>query len=388
MGELHLEVIKHRLLRDFNLNVRVHKPRVSYRETVEHAGRSRRRMPPPARRANRCSPRCAIRIEPFRKAGRRAWSCRPAATSLPEPYLVDRDRSARPSRAQGGGLLGFPLMQVKITVLGRRGARDRFERDRLPLRRRPTPSTRRLQAAGTVLLEPIMKLRNHHARGAPGRLRQRPAAAPRDHHAHAAPRPQHGDRGRSPAGQPVRLFQRHARPEPGPGDVPRWSRPPTARPRRDVAEGSYRRDSASTVSSRRLPPLVSIIRLARLHWRSMQPAHRNRRAPVQSPPADAEDRELVVRLARRRSAGGLRSSLVACTYCGRVAGLATRLLGWSQGAEDVASGRFSGIFKNMPCVSRRPIVDLFGNDHGQSLPQRAARCATYREQWCCVIWRN
>ena len=34
MGELHLEVIKHKLLRDFNLNVKVHKPRVSYKETV------------------------------------------------------------------------------------------------------------------------------------------------------------------------------------------------------------------------------------------------------------------------------------------------------------------------------------------------------------------
>ena len=34
MGELHLEVIKHRLLRNFRLDVRVHKPRVSYRETI------------------------------------------------------------------------------------------------------------------------------------------------------------------------------------------------------------------------------------------------------------------------------------------------------------------------------------------------------------------
>ncbi len=34
MGELHLEVIKNRLLREFNLNVKVHKPRVSYRETI------------------------------------------------------------------------------------------------------------------------------------------------------------------------------------------------------------------------------------------------------------------------------------------------------------------------------------------------------------------
>ncbi|HPP53799.1 MAG TPA: elongation factor G, partial [Thermoguttaceae bacterium] len=37
MGELHLEIIKHRLIRDFKLNVRVHKPKVSYRETIEKA---------------------------------------------------------------------------------------------------------------------------------------------------------------------------------------------------------------------------------------------------------------------------------------------------------------------------------------------------------------
>ena len=37
MGELHLEVIKHRLLRDYKLNVRVHKPRVSYRESIQKA---------------------------------------------------------------------------------------------------------------------------------------------------------------------------------------------------------------------------------------------------------------------------------------------------------------------------------------------------------------
>ena len=52
MGELHLEVIKHRLLRDFRLNVRVHKPRVSYRETIERAGRSHRRVPPQRGRAD------------------------------------------------------------------------------------------------------------------------------------------------------------------------------------------------------------------------------------------------------------------------------------------------------------------------------------------------
>ncbi|MEN0112166.1 MAG: GTP-binding protein, partial [Planctomycetota bacterium] len=37
MGELHLEVIQHRLQRDFGLNVKVHQPRVSYRESVASA---------------------------------------------------------------------------------------------------------------------------------------------------------------------------------------------------------------------------------------------------------------------------------------------------------------------------------------------------------------
>lgn len=34
MGELHLEVLKNRMERDFNLKIRVHKPRVTYKETV------------------------------------------------------------------------------------------------------------------------------------------------------------------------------------------------------------------------------------------------------------------------------------------------------------------------------------------------------------------
>ncbi len=34
MGELHLEVIQHRLTRDFGLNVKFYKPRVNYRETI------------------------------------------------------------------------------------------------------------------------------------------------------------------------------------------------------------------------------------------------------------------------------------------------------------------------------------------------------------------
>ncbi len=36
MGELHLEVLKNRMERDFNLKIRVHKPRVTYKETISN----------------------------------------------------------------------------------------------------------------------------------------------------------------------------------------------------------------------------------------------------------------------------------------------------------------------------------------------------------------
>ena len=37
MGELHLEILKNRMIRDFKLKVHVGRPRVSYRETIKKA---------------------------------------------------------------------------------------------------------------------------------------------------------------------------------------------------------------------------------------------------------------------------------------------------------------------------------------------------------------
>ena len=37
MGELHMEILKNRMVRDFRLKVHVGRPRVSYRETIKRA---------------------------------------------------------------------------------------------------------------------------------------------------------------------------------------------------------------------------------------------------------------------------------------------------------------------------------------------------------------
>jgi elongation factor G len=193
MGELHLEVIKHRLLRDFKLNVRVHKPRVSYRETiqktVEVAGECHRNVA-----GQMLSAKVRIRMEPFAKTGTGS-ELHPAGTAKPVVVLVAPGVTLPQEfltpvvevlgeQGEGGGTLGFPLMQVKITVLGgeihetgsnelafRYAAGDAFEKA--------------LRDSGVVLLEPIMRIEvtvpEEHLGDIMGDLQQRRAIIVRTH---------------------------------------------------------------------------------------------------------------------------------------------------------------------------------------------------------------
>jgi len=154
MGELHLEIIKNRLLRDYNLNVKVHKPRVSYRETISHAADATGECVRQQAGQNLFA-KVTIRIEPLSSDAPTAILSQ-IRDPLPEGYLAAVLDTLR-DQAQGGGLLGCPLMKVKITVLGatvhetdssdvafRIAAADAFHKA--------------LTAAGQVLLEPIMKI--------------------------------------------------------------------------------------------------------------------------------------------------------------------------------------------------------------------------------------
>jgi len=157
MGELHLEVIKHRLLRDFRLDVKVHNPRVSYREmigkAVEVTGECHRQMA-----GQQLFARVTLRMEPLKAEDATVTTisqCPPE--SIPAPLLEAAIEELH-SLAEGGGMIGgFPLTRLKITVLGgeiqdglsneiafRIAASDAFEKG--------------LQEGGPVLLEPIMKL--------------------------------------------------------------------------------------------------------------------------------------------------------------------------------------------------------------------------------------
>lgn len=117
MGELHLEVIKNRLLRDFNLKVKVHKPRVSYRETisksVEVTGECHRLV-----NGQQLFAKLKIRMEPDPKseAGVSIRSQLPVDAMPPEMVQIVKDEIK--ARGEGGGAIGsFPLSKMKVTLI-------------------------------------------------------------------------------------------------------------------------------------------------------------------------------------------------------------------------------------------------------------------------------
>ncbi len=158
MGELHLDVIKHRLTRDFNLNVKFYKPRVNYRETIastaEVLGQCNRQIG-----ATQMFARLKVRFEPLPD---------PAAAiivldqnfgdgALPDHLKTAALEELR-SRAQGGGLIGsFPLTGIRILLLG--GEMREVGSDEVAFRIAANDAfDQGLDEGKPVLLEPVMKL--------------------------------------------------------------------------------------------------------------------------------------------------------------------------------------------------------------------------------------
>ncbi|MDO5308709.1 MAG: elongation factor G [Planctomycetia bacterium] len=154
MGELHLEIVKHRLLRDYKLNVRVREPRVSYRETIQNVaevwGGGARTLAGVKHFAE-----INLKIEPIEDVNQPVVLLNTNDEEfLPEYQQIVLD--ALQEEAQGGGLLGFPLICAKLTILGGRFVVN--ETDEVALRFAVADAYHKaLEEAKIVLYEPIMR---------------------------------------------------------------------------------------------------------------------------------------------------------------------------------------------------------------------------------------
>ena len=182
MGELHLEILKNRMIRDYKLKVHVGRPRVSYRETIKKAvKRVAGDLHPPDRRLG------AVRQGHDRPRARdpaqggAGAALRQQAQGGRDPLRVHPGDRGRPAR---GGQVGrpdraIPLVDLKVTLAD--GDYHDVDSNDLAFRFAASDALRKAVAGGRRgPAGADHEARGRHARGLPGQRHRptSPAAGP------------------------------------------------------------------------------------------------------------------------------------------------------------------------------------------------------------------
>ncbi len=160
MGELHLEVLQHKLIREKGVNVRVGKPRVAYREaitkSVEAEGKFIRQTGGHGQYGH-----VVLQVEPLLTEDGH-WSSdiefqsKVSADAVPREYIPDVERGC--SDALGGGALGgYPIVGIKVTLID--GSFHSVDSSSLAFEQAASIAVEKaVKNAKPVLLEPVMRL--------------------------------------------------------------------------------------------------------------------------------------------------------------------------------------------------------------------------------------
>ncbi len=155
MGELHLEILIDRLVREFNVRVNVGKPKVVYRETIEKnvdvEGRFEKELG-----EKKHYGQVKLRLEPTaRGKGIEVINEMPPG-DVPDVFYPAIEEGVREA-ALSGILAGYPVVDVRVRVSG--GTFREGESSSIAYKIAASTAFKEgSRKAGPVLLEPIMKL--------------------------------------------------------------------------------------------------------------------------------------------------------------------------------------------------------------------------------------
>lgn len=156
MGELHLEIIVDRLLREFGMQANVGKPQVSYRETLAKPARAEAEYSRQTGVRGHYA-KVVIELEPIERGKGFIFENLSSYTSIPKQFIDPISDGIKEVLDGGGPLAGYNVVDVKAKLIG--GAFHEVDSDEAAFKIAASMATQKcLQEAGTVLLEPIMNL--------------------------------------------------------------------------------------------------------------------------------------------------------------------------------------------------------------------------------------
>ena len=156
MGELHLEVVVDRLLREFQVDANVGRPQVAYRETVTVPvsgvrGRFIRQTGGRGQFGD-----VEINIEPLKNAEGYQFESKIHGGEVPKEYIPAVDRGIEEA-ASSGILAGYPVVDLKVELVN--GSHHPVDSSELAFKVAASMAFKdALRKAKPVLLEPIMRM--------------------------------------------------------------------------------------------------------------------------------------------------------------------------------------------------------------------------------------
>jgi elongation factor G len=153
MGELHLEIIVDRLLREFNVGANVGKPQVAYKETirkaVEQEGRFIRQTGGRGQYGD-----VWIKVEPLEPGSGFEFVDAIKGGSIPREYIPAVEKGVREA-TENGALAGYPMVDVKVTLFD--GSYHDVDSSEIAFKIAGSMAFKEAaRKANPVLLEPIM----------------------------------------------------------------------------------------------------------------------------------------------------------------------------------------------------------------------------------------
>lgn len=114
MGELHLEILLERLIREFRVHANVGKPQVAYKETisipVEAEGKFIRQSGGKGQYGH-----VKIRLEPLPPGGKFVFEKQISSGVIPKEYIPSIEKGVKEAM-ENGVLAGYPMVNIKVIL--------------------------------------------------------------------------------------------------------------------------------------------------------------------------------------------------------------------------------------------------------------------------------
>jgi len=155
MGELHLEIIVDRMMREYKVDANVGKPQVAYRETIrknsDAEGKYIRQTGGSGNYGH-----CKIRMEPNEAGKGYEFVNETTGGSIPREYIKPIDQGIREAM-EGGVIAGYPMVDVRVILYD--GSYHDVDSNEMAFKIAGSMAFKEAaRKANPVLLEPVMKV--------------------------------------------------------------------------------------------------------------------------------------------------------------------------------------------------------------------------------------